>query len=1496
MKCAACGFENPDGFTFCGKCGTPLSSACSACGFQNPPGLAFCGKCGAPLEQPSAEILALADLDHLRSYLPPTLVEGLQFDRLSPPPRLLEACTSHLSELLNTVCSLLPTYVVEQVVRDPVPGRVGGRFIDGTLLFADISGFTSMSERLSRIGREGAEEITAIVNRYFTTMLSILRDHDGQLVKFGGDALLGLFLEPDSASRAVLAAQTMQTAMAGFSQVDTSQGTFGLQMKVGVHRGQFFAAQLGTAQNMEFALFGSDVNAAATTESLATPGQVLLDQATLEAITLPCQVIAGPSGYSVVTETKIISAFSAPHQPPIPSFPEPSLESLRRLAELLDVLTPYMPAGLLGRIATAPRAVGLEGEHRLVAVLFANLHGLGEIADRLGVGREADIVSGINQCFTAVENGIRRFGGVVNKIDLSEHGDKLLAFFGAPVAHEDDAERAVRAALAMQEALSETSGSLPTQLGLPDLRLEQKVGISVGYVFAGYVGTSWRHEYTVMGDEVNFGARLMAVAEPGSVTVSSDVRRKVQALFELSPRGEVALKGKSLPVHVFSVLGPRAVPQPLRGLEGMRSPLVGRQAEWEQLMKATDQLALGQGQVVCIIGEAGLGKSRLVAELRQGMAAKPIRWIEGRCLSYTESVPYGAFQAVLQDLIGIDPDDSEAEAWGKLRTIVEQSLAPEDVEFTLPYLASFLRLELGDALQEKVRYLDAEALQQRTFVAISTLIEAQLSLEPAVSPAERPTLSSVEGPDLSPADSPDGHPPLVLVLDDIHWIDQASLTLLEHLLPLVDRVPLMLLLLYRPERAKRCWEAHEKIAREFAHRATEIALQNLTSVDGQHLLTNLVGIEEWPREISEAILSRTEGNPLYVEEVIRTLIDDGTLARKDGGQWRLAGDIQAIKVPDTLQGVMMARLDRLDEPTRWTAQLASVVGRVFPFDVLAHVVPENGAQLNRCMVRLQQHETIRETQRTPELVYTFKHTMMQEVCYHSLLARIRRLYHRKVAEYIETGRSTGRREAEGNIPLIAHHAFEGQDWHRGLRYQLQAGQQAQKLFANHEAIDHLEKALQCADHLTPAETQMERLAIHGTLGELLFTTGQFDHALEHLTEARSLAIECQSRDAEARACRWLASLYENRGEYIPAFDWIQQGLLAVGGRETAEAAQLWIVGGLINSRRGDYDVAQQHCNRALQIAEELGELAALARAYVLLGHITRTLGNSAQAIEHFQQAFELYQRVGDINQQAVARNQIANAHFYMGQWKEAETHYLQAREIFDQIGDVYNRVFADNNLGGIAKNQGRLDEALAFYQRALLALEQIGGSTYVLGVVHMNLGHTYVRRGEIEAAHQHLRTSLDYYEQAEVRDFLSETYRARAEAALLAGELLQAEEDGQQALDLARELAMRAEEGIALRVLGEVATARGQFADAKRFLDDSLVVLESVGDEYEWALTQLSLARLYACFENPTGVTSALEQCTPVFERLGATLDLDMACSMQESTTPPQAAGLVPDL
>jgi class 3 adenylate cyclase/tetratricopeptide (TPR) repeat protein len=1398
------------------------------------------------------DTLTPADLDHLRTYLPSHLIETLRFDLSAPAPTLLKECIDHLSQLLGMIYTHLPPYLVEWVIQDPTPGRVGCQFMHGTLLFADISGFTAMSERLSRIGREGAEEINSIVNRYFSTMLAILREHHGQLFEFGGDALLGIFLEPDSATRAVQAARRMQEAMGAFSSTATSQGEFEVQMKVGIHRGHFLAAQLGTPRGMKAGLLGSVVSDTAATESAAEAGQILVDPTTLAAVSVPCRARSAPTApYQIVEEIEpatMLPQFPAPQRP---HFPEPSLENLRRAVELLDGLAPYLQAGLLPRLASDPHTASVQGEHRLVSVLFANVHGLGEIADQLGPGREEEIIAALNRYFVAMEGAIHRFGGVVNTIDLNAHGDKLFASFGAPQAHEDDAERAVRAALAMQERMSELR-SLPAEVGLDNLQLRQQIGISFGYVFAGFVGTNWRRDYTVMGDDVNLSARLMAKAEPGSVIVSSDVRRKVQALFELTSRGKVPLKGKSQPVPISSVEGIRPVPEPLRGVKGMRSPLVGRQAEWDQLMATLEELARGRGQIVSVIGEAGLGKSRLIAEMRQ--ARRSVRWIEGRCLSYTESVSFWPFQQLVGKMVGLRPDDSERVAWNRLIDALEKHLDAEEMRASLPYLGHFLNLPLEADLQEQIRYLDAEALQRRVYVAIGGLIES-IARSEAI--------------------------PLVLALDDLHWMDQASQGLLEHLMPLVNQVPLLLLLIYRPERAKACWQVREKAAREFPHCTSEIALQPLPAADGQRLLSNLVGIEDWPPQIYSMLLERAEGNPLYLEEVLRALIDDDVLVQEDG-RWRISGDVSAIRVPDTLQGVLMTRLDRLEEGSRWTAQVASVIGRVFTLDVLDQIHDIGGDQLNQHLVALQRYEIVHETQRIPELIYSFKHGMMQEVCYRSMLTRSRRLYHRKIARYLAKKQSADHLESESHDALIAHHAFAGQDWARALRYQFLAGRQAKKLFANHEAIDHFRRALKSAESIGVDATAAQRLTIYMELGELLTLTSQYDAARDHLDKAFSLATARGNRDAQAHICRWLARMHERLGEYPDALKQVEKGLDILDREETAEAAELRLIAGLIHTRQGDYDKALNECQEGLRIAHALDEVTALARAYTLLGVINRQLGMSVLAIEYFEQAFALYERADDLQGQAISHNQMANAYFDLAQWEEAKQHYHRARGTFDRIGNVYHRAFADNNLGGIARNQGRLDEALSFYRAGLETLERSGGSAYVLGVFHMNLGATLARRGEINAAVQHLQRSETLFEESQAQNFLPELHRHFATVALIAGEPDKAKRHIQQALQLARKLTMRAEEGAALRVLGEVNTAQGAFDAAAEQLLQSVAVLEEVGDEYERARSQLSLAQSYVSKGEPQAGLEHLEACIATFDRLGAEMDLETARALKE--------------
>jgi class 3 adenylate cyclase len=364
------------------------------------------------------EALTPEECNQLQRYLPSSLHESLVAERTDPPARLRSVVITQLSALLEATTTHLPASLVKQLQENPVPGQAQGRFVEGTLLFADISGFTAMSEKLSQTGREGAEEVTAVVNKYFDQMLAILKDYKGELIRFGGDALLGLFEEGSgtysSATQAAQAAMKMQQGMGQFAETKTSQGTFPLRMSVGVHRGRFFAAQLGTAETMEYALFGAEVNATAAIESVAQAGQVLLDQATFDEIDvdLMCTAVAVPDHPDYLALEYIDLPQLPPTYPPMEThFPlAPTLSRLRRVVKQLDVFTPYLPAGLLTRLASDPGSQSLKGEPRLVANIFVNVDGLGDIVDYLGPGAEDEIVAALNLYFTRMSAALRQFG------------------------------------------------------------------------------------------------------------------------------------------------------------------------------------------------------------------------------------------------------------------------------------------------------------------------------------------------------------------------------------------------------------------------------------------------------------------------------------------------------------------------------------------------------------------------------------------------------------------------------------------------------------------------------------------------------------------------------------------------------------------------------------------------------------------------------------------------------------------------------------------------------------------------------------------------------------------------------------------------------------------------------------------------------------------------------------------------------------------------------
>lgn len=571
----------------------------------------------------------------------------------------------------------------------------------------------------------------------------------------------------------------------------------------------------------------------------------------------------------------------------------------RRIA-LDEPLLETCLAALRQQLTRYEQPLALKGERKQVTVMFADISGFTAMSEKLD---PEEVRSMINACFERLGAVIDQYGGHIDKFI----GDEIMALFGAPVAHENDPERALRAALDMMAALETFNAEHAAMIPKP---LKLHFGINSGLVIAGGIGTLQRQDYSVMGDTVNLAARLEDLSEAGEILVGEDTYRLTASLFEFETRPPVRVKGKEKPVQVYRVERARAGASQMRGIEGLYSPMVGRQAEFERAKALLAHFESGQGGVLGIIGDAGLGKSRLMLELEQTCReTAQVLWAEGHALSYGESASYLVARAVLRHLLRIAPDSPPAEASEILRQRVNH-LLPAQTDEIYPLLAYLLDTPLDEAAAQRLKYLEGDTLHRHLFLAVQQLLLAQAN-----------------------------QTPLVLVWDDLHWGDPSSLALLESLLPLTRQCRLALALVYRPVRDSRVWALHQGLQERLGEAHQIIELAPLSAEESSQLLDNLLGLSDLPAKVRQLILNKAEGNPFYIEEVIRSLLDSGRLTRSaEGLRWQAGANLEEVSLPDTLQGIIMARIDRLDPESKRTLQVASVIGRNFPYRLLAQVV------------------------------------------------------------------------------------------------------------------------------------------------------------------------------------------------------------------------------------------------------------------------------------------------------------------------------------------------------------------------------------------------------------------------------------------------------------------------------------------------------------------------------------------------------------------------------
>lgn len=926
------------------------------------------------------------------------------------------------------------------------------------------------------------------------------------------------------------------------------------------------------------------------------------------------------------------------------------------------------PGPLVDKVRTSP----LAGERRTVTVLFADVVGSTLLADQVDVESWTAIMNG---AFERITPAVYRYEGTIARL----LGDSLLAFFGAPVAHEDDPLRAVHASLDALEAIREYAQQVERRYGFV---FKMRFCLNTGPVVIGPVGSDLKYEYTAMGGAVNLAALLKFSDHPMAVLVTENSQRFVAPFFDLAEMEAIEVKGRKAPLKAFQVLNPKAVPGSLRGFVGLGSPMVGRDAELASLIHLCDTVRSGLGRAVLISGDPGLGKSRLIAEWQTAIARLPAlpppQWAEGRCLSYGQGMAHHLVLDLLRSLIGVSGLASETETRSALRMLVsdlfsESPLGMADEVYS--YLGHLLLLDLEQETLKRVQLLDPQALQAQYVAAIKKLLQALAARRP-----------------------------IILILEDLHWVDPSSAELISSLLPVVLSAPVLVCLVTRPERDTPGSRLVNTAREVLGSSLTELPLKSLSADESRQLIANLLAIEALPESLRTLILQKSEGNPFFVEEVVRTLIERGAIVQRGSG-WAAGPNLDNLDIPDNLQGLLMARIDRLTEQGKNTLKVASVVGRHFPVRVLNEVMGITG-QPGQSVIEstistlssLESAGLIQVAQVQPDLEYFFRHSLVQEAAYASILVADRRRLHQAVGETVEQMFPDQLCSCE-LAPLLAQHFSEAGDDQRALKYFSIAGEAALDCFANQEAENHFRRGVSLSDS---SESCVRLL---GGLGEALSRQSRYTEAITTWREAIDLALPRGDLDQVARLFALSARAAWWSGDTPLSLALCKEGMqLVEGASESSDQAYLIHETARAYYFNGVPGPAKQLCLQALEMAERHGNIEVQADALTTLGILSDL--SPQESVDALKKAITLAEQAGLLITASRAHiNMGSMVKGFFGDLEGARFHYQRALDIAQVRGVVQEEIFALQSLVSISLETGDMDQV----EETLPVLEKLMG-------------------------------------------------------------------------------------------------------------------------------------------------------------------------------------------
>jgi class 3 adenylate cyclase/tetratricopeptide (TPR) repeat protein len=979
----------------------------------------------------------------------------------------------------------------------------------------------------------------------------------------------------------------------------------------------------------------------------------------------------------------------------------------------------YTPQHLADRILAAKAT--LEGERKQVTILFADIKDSTElIADR--DPEEAQKL--IDPVLERMIEAVHHYEGTVNRV----MGDGIMALFGAPLAHEDHAVRACHAALRMQETVGEYAEEFQRSRGLS---VTIRVGVNSGEIVVCDIGNDLHTHYTVVGQTVHLAARMEQMANPGSVLATADTFQLAEGYVGVKPLGPVPVKGLANVVDVYEVTeaGParnRLQAAALRGL----TRFVGRNAELDQLRRALLLAAPGHGQVVAIIGEAGVGKSRLLHEFTHSHHLRGWRVLESASVSYGKGMSYLPVIDLLKSYFAIADCDGPQTVREKLT--VKLSTTDCVQEGSLPALLSLLNVPVDDAQWDK---LDPPQRRRRTLDAVKRLLLRESHRQP-----------------------------LLVIFEDLHWIDSETQVLLDDLVESLPAARLLLIVNYRPEYQHR-WSSRTYY--------TRLRLDPLPSETAEELLGSLLGSDASLEPLKDTLIARTEGNPFFLEESVQSLVEAGALVGERGA-YRLARPELTIKVPATVQAVIAARIDRLSAADKTLLQTASVLGKDVPVGLLQAISDVAEDELQAAIGRLQASEFLYIFGFLPDSDYTFKHALTHEVAYGSLLQDRRRALHVRIVETIE--RTYPDRLAE-HVDRLAHHAFVGEDWAKAVTYLQQAGAKAFAHSVHREAVKCFEKALTALSHLPETrETLEQAIDLRFDLRNALLPLVEWERIEGYLREAEALARNLNDQGRLASVSGYMSGLYLNTGGRASDVRASVEEVEAIGASLDDVSLQLagryyriWL-----GTLSGDYCETERLCRTLIE---------------ALPGDLSR-------------------RRLGLVAYPAVvARTFLARALAELGVFDEGRSHGQEAVRLAEALDHPFSLIWACLNLGRLENLRGEVIRAIMPLERAV-ALSQEWDIAYLTPIALAALGHAYARSGRIEEGVSWLQQALAGYASAGIGYLHSMSTVQLGEAHLLAGRIDEAWEFGTRAVVLARERGERGHEAWAHLLLGETASHR----------------------------------------------------------------------------------------